>query len=519
MNPKRPLLAAAFAALLIPAAADPVREAVERIDAPPGSRIVVATFFAELLPGLRAVAPAFEEETGIRLVVQGVPYAQYRFWVQARFLAFDAPDLLIFEGTADPWQFGQTGQVINLDQVLDRTNPFDPEVGDWRDAFRDELLQFSYDPNGNLFSIPFTQFGVGFFYNQDLYQEAGLEVPSTWTEFVGVLRDAHESEALRARRVPPIAVAIRPNDAQSTWIAGILLECFLRSRIPDVNLRHDREGWEFDPSDPDSVRGERIDVAERVAAFHKGIIDPARSPEFAAAAAMVKETVPYWRPDFLALSGDDLYRLFASGRTLHFMNGTWFLKDIGPLQEQMREAAPDSAFDFGTFPFPAVDGEHAHLARAGGVNQNAGLRSCIMVPVQRREPWREEAAILLAQFLTSREHAQRVFEAGNVYDLPGMEGVRGKPASDPLLPRERYPLLPLAYFEGYDAQGVSEFWPAWQAFLAAPPGDETLERFLGLLSAMHRRSLARQIRIARDAGMLDEDFLAREIGPGWEADW
>jgi ABC-type glycerol-3-phosphate transport system substrate-binding protein len=232
---------------------------------------------------------------------------------------------------------------------------------------------------------------------------------------------------------------------------------------------------------------------------------------------MVRQLVPWWRPDFLSLSGEELYRLFASGRSLNFMNGTWYLKDIHPLQEQMRRVAPSAAFEFGTFPFPELDGEWARLARAGGVNQNTGLRGCLLLPRQQREPWREEAAIRLAQFLTAPHITQIVFDESNVYDLPAMPEVRAKPESQPLVPRTRYAFLPLAYFEGYDAQAVSEFWPAWQAYLGSPETEAELDRFLERLSASHRGALRRAAAAFPED--VDPEFLTAALGADWEAEW
>jgi ABC-type glycerol-3-phosphate transport system substrate-binding protein len=482
-----------------------------------GKRVVVATYFAEFLPGLRAVAPLFRKETGLELSVQGVPYAQYRFWVQTRFLAQDAPEVLLLEGTSDPWQYGQAGQVMELSDAFNRPNPMAGSEAPWSESFSTELLQFSYDPSGRLFLVPYAQYGVGFFYNADLYEEFGGSPPSTWTEFRTLLAGAAASPALQQRRIAPMTVAVRPDDAQTLWMAAIILECFLRAHTPAVNLRTQSVDWQFDAAEPDSVAGEKIDLSERMAAFSRGIIDPARSPEFREAARMVRQLVPWWRPDFLSLSGEELYRLFASGRSLNFMNGTWYLKDIHPLQEQMRRVAPSAAFEFGTFPFPELDGEWARLARAGGVNQNTGLRGCLLLPRQQREPWREEAAIRLAQFLTAPHITQIVFDESNVYDLPAMPEVRAKPESQPLVPRTRYAFLPLAYFEGYDAQAVSEFWPAWQAYLGSPETEAELDRFLERLSASHRGALRRAAAAFPED--VDPEFLTAALGADWEAEW
>jgi len=473
--------------------------------APPRPRIVIATFFSELLPGLRAITEDFEAATGIALDVQGVPYLSYRMWLHARFLGEDPPDVLLLESTELAWRYGQAGLMVCFDDLIDRPNPLAADTRPWSAAFRKPHIQQSLDTNGHLYLIPFTQYGVGFFYNKKQYTACALQPPTTWD---GLLRNM---DRLQEEGYTAFVTAVKPDDAQTVWIAATMLECFMRVHIPEVNLRT-TPGWRFDCLDRECTIGERIDLSERIAAFEKGIIDPRRAPELAEVARLVKDMSRRWRPDFLSLGGEQIYKIFASGQTAHMMNGTWYLGELADLQALMREVAPETAFDYGVFPFPELTPATTSLARAGGINQNAGMRSCLMVPVQKKAPWRRQAAIALCHYLTLPGPAAKVFSHSNTYDIPAVAAVPPKPEAEALMPKREYAFLPLMNFAGYDTQSLSEFWPLWQGFLG---GTMDLETFLAKLSDSHRASLVRQAEIYAEE--LDVEFLTAQLGPdnGW----
>jgi len=122
--------------------------------APDEPRIVVCTFFSEMLSGLRAVAGDFEAETGIALEVQAVPYLGYQMWLHARFLAKNAPEVLVLENPGLAWRYGQAGLMTCFDDLVEAPNPFAPQDGPWREAFRKPHLLQSLDTNGRLYLIP-----------------------------------------------------------------------------------------------------------------------------------------------------------------------------------------------------------------------------------------------------------------------------------------------------------------------------------------------------------------------------
>lgn len=467
-----------------------------------GAPIRVATFFVEFMPGLRAIAEDYEVETGIPVQVQGIPYPMHKMWVRTQFLSENPPDLLILEGTEIPWQYGQSGLLQRMDPLLVEPNPWDHRYGRWGEFFDPALLQSGRDPTGALWALPFTQFRVGFFYNRTSYDELGLTYPETWSAL------KENFEKLNARGRAAMALAIKANDAQSLWMSALLLEYLLRPQAEAINIEHE-PGWRFNSEDANNVAAEVISLGERIVAFERGHIDPARAPAFAEVARLMKEFSATWRPDFLSLDGQQIFTLFAGAQVEHMMNGTWYVRELGAVQAAMATATSRPMFDWGIFPFPELEATDTDLPLVGSMPQNAGMRACILMAA-RENPAAKERANRFVQYLTSPEVAARVFELGDNYDPPALRDVAPRPELAELVSSDPSANLGLAVITGYDVQSISEFWNSWQKFLAERTSKEG---FLSELSASHRRSLERLAsrHLTKEEAALVEDELGRSF--------
>lgn len=362
--------------------------------------ILMATFFAEMLPGLRAAAADFERETGIHVTVQGMPYTSYVMWVRTQLLSKRPPELILLDDTMIPRFYGQAGLLEELSAEIQRQNEFAPDIASWEECFRKPYVQVCRDEAARLWCLPLTEFSVGFFYNADVYARVGVEVPTTWRELVENMR------ALHAAGETPLITAIGPNDYQTAWMAAILEEWLLRKYIPDVNI-DSSPGWKFDVNDPSTVVDERIAIDERIIAFERGIIDPARSPEYAEILRLIRQVAQYWRIEHAGVDTTELEKFFLTSQSVHMMNGTWYLMNIQNQMRIMAEVAPQRVFKWSVFPFPSLDETDSPLATAGGINQHAGIRSCLMIPKQPEAPQKVQLALQFARFLTSPRHAVR----------------------------------------------------------------------------------------------------------------
>lgn len=472
--------------------------------APPTLRLV--SIHEDLLPGLRAVTDEFTLRTGWPVEVQAVPYPAHELWIRTQILSRKAPDVLLVESTELPWRYGHAGVLVSWDDALASANVFEDAHPSrpWSEAFYDELLQQARDVAGAIWCVPYTQYGVGFFYNREVYETLHLQPPETWE---GLLANF---QAVRASGRTAFVTAVKPNDHQTLWMADMLLELLLRPVAEQVNLQT-RPGWRYDPHDPASARGEVITLEERLVAFDRGLIDPARAPAFRETARLVKRLAAEFRPDFLSLDGEEVPRVFARGQSVHFLNGTWYLRPLTAMQRSIEAIAPERVFPWGVFPFPELTEDSTPLPRLGGINQNSGLRACFIVPRQDALPERQRAAIDLVRFLTASTIAETSFSRTAVHDLPAMVDVPPKPGAAPLVPKARFAFLVLAQFRGYDARSEGEFWTLWQSLLGGLINED---EFVSRLSVSHRAAL---FRLSQEkAAQMDPAFLAHHLPGGFK---
>ncbi|WP_422661067.1 ABC transporter substrate-binding protein [Paenibacillus sp. EC2-1] len=83
------------------------------------------------------------------------------------------PDLLFYFIGADAEGFVNAGKVVPLNQILD-------ENADWKNGFSENALEFAKQKDGNIYAAPLTGFYEGLFYNKKIFDENGLEAPTTW---------------------------------------------------------------------------------------------------------------------------------------------------------------------------------------------------------------------------------------------------------------------------------------------------------------------------------------------------
>jgi raffinose/stachyose/melibiose transport system substrate-binding protein len=97
----------------------------------------------------------------------------------------DPPDLFFM------WGGEVAGPFIDADQVLDLAPYY--EKYDWEDKFapwtKERIMR-----NGNLYGVPYHALGMGFWYRKDLFEEHGLQVPTTFAEQEALCATLKESD-------------------------------------------------------------------------------------------------------------------------------------------------------------------------------------------------------------------------------------------------------------------------------------------------------------------------------------
>jgi ABC-type glycerol-3-phosphate transport system substrate-binding protein len=351
--------------------------------------------------------------------------------------------------------------------------------------------------------LPFTQYGTGYFYNKKIYDAASLKPPGTWTEMIKTFRKIKEND------LPAHASTFKNDYVTLIWVADIILNCFYREKIPDINLLK-KTDVKFDPYDPTSVIDEKIDLSEKIVAFEKGTIDPGVAPEYKEMVSMLYDYAMTWSDDFMASQGVDIYYKFAKGNASSIYNGTWYLSMLDNFQKLLIEISPEKAFDFGVFPFPEITPDCSEFVKAGGIDQNSAVRSFIAVPVQNQK-WRQDAGLLFSQYITSPEAAQVLFEESGTFDLPAMKNVIPRAESLPLLTKQKFASLTVTEMQGFDNQSLSETIVLTQIYFM---GEIDIDEFLRRLSKIHRDSLLRLSKVYKN--QLDLNFIRDKLGRDFE---
>ncbi|WP_026572852.1 ABC transporter substrate-binding protein [Bacillus sp. UNC438CL73TsuS30] len=126
---------------------------------------------------------------------------------------------------------------VNLIQPLNKMY----ERNDWKDKLR----PFAYNlisGEKNIYELPHMIDAIGIFYNKDIFQKNGLEVPKTKDEFLKTL------QKLKDTGISPITVGAR-NGYAIGWLFGVMLESVAGTEKVE-NLLYGNGKW----NDPEIVK-------------------------------------------------------------------------------------------------------------------------------------------------------------------------------------------------------------------------------------------------------------------------
>lgn len=198
----------------------------------------------------QAVADAYTEmHPSVEVVIDLKPSDGYAEWIQNMFGTENPSADIVNINSAG---VAANGKAINYMEYADRTSPYSGKK--WTEQFNYEMQSRDLS-RGEWTSLSLDSVQVLWFYNKDLFAQAGAKVPTTWDELIDAC------EKLEAIGVQPLAV---PGDANSflamqmAWIAQIYVDQTTRSMIEiyrahegDYDYDPDVDGiWKFDVSDP-----------------------------------------------------------------------------------------------------------------------------------------------------------------------------------------------------------------------------------------------------------------------------
>jgi multiple sugar transport system substrate-binding protein/raffinose/stachyose/melibiose transport system substrate-binding protein len=201
---------------------------------------------------------------------------QYGAILQSALTGGGGPDVFAIGASAPaPYKFIAAGQLEPLDSIID------PSLID------EKYFDFS-TADGVNYGVPFALLTIQWYYNKDMFAEAGLEPPKTWDDLVKV------AEALKAKGIIPIAAMGQGAYGQASinWSAEALSASLL--------------GREF-----------IADIVDRKKNF--------TDERFVTFLTKLKELTNYYQPNWQASgsSGTEMQTLFTTDQAAMTVSGLW----------------------------------------------------------------------------------------------------------------------------------------------------------------------------------------------------
>ncbi len=272
-------------------------------------------FGPEMRETIEEINGRFTAETGIEVSYESAPTDQYRNVIKIKLASGDAPDIFgVFPGT-EVVEFSDAGHLANLSGQ----------------GFMDRVMEgatvVTRGSDGDVYALPLDQNVIGVVYNRAIFNEVGLDVPTSWDEFLSACRD------LKDAGYYPLALGNA--DLWVTQLIPYAMASIIYKEIPNF--------------DAEMYAGER--------SFN--------GPEWRAVmeAYMELQDREFFHPGVLSTTYDQTIQLMALEQAAMVVNGNWIIAGI-------REANPD--LDLGMFPFPSVEaGETAWISGAVGIAMGA----------------------------------------------------------------------------------------------------------------------------------------------------
>lgn len=250
------------------------------------------------------------------------------------------------------------------DQLVDLTDYVDD---DWKKLATDACWDVN-SRDGKIYGIPYTRQVIGYFYNKDLFAQAGIEKPAkTWDEFF------EQCDKLLDAGITPLSM----DTADSGWVTSLMLGAMIGAMIGESD-----EGEQFMntmlPTDYNTK--EFIDAATRIQTMFQ----------------------KYTTPDAVGGKYENAASNFFMGQTAIIANGPWMISDFYDTS-MVEDGFADKV---GTAMYP------------GDVMYNSGK---IGFNVASKDEKTLDATLTFVKFLTNEESQLKMLEITG--DIPAMEGL------------------------------------------------------------------------------------------------
>lgn len=327
----------------------------------PSDGVTTLNFFqfkGEALEDFSQIIADFEAENpDIRVVQNQVADADTA--IRTLLVKDKAPDVITLNASGNFGRLAEAGVFYDFsdEPVLDTINPAVQEIIADLGTYGDEVSGLGYVNNAN-----------GVIYNQDIFEEQGLEVPETWDELIAVC------DALEAAGITPFYGTLADSwTGMPSWNA--------LGAYPAMDGFFDAMRAQGEDTGPDSE-----------VSFEK---------DFAEAMDQQYELFGYMQDGYRGATYDDGNAAFANGDVAMLLQGIWALSPIKGINPDIRA---------GIFPYPATDDPDDRVL-VSGVD--------VVVTMAKDSP-RQEEALRFVEYLFQKDVIEEFAASQNM--VPSVKG-------------------------------------------------------------------------------------------------
>ena len=357
-----------------PAAQDP---APAPEPAPANEPVVVK--FPTFQIGVNSFAPVLEKavadfntqnEGKIKLEVEEIPGDQaYNDKMKVLLSADQLPDIIYTGG------YNLLDLALEKNAVMDLTPYFDADP-EWKAMFSDIAIR-NNSRDGKIYGAPMQADLIGYFYNKELFDQAGVSVPKTWDEFFDVCAKLKEAG------ITPMSM----DTADSGWVTSLWLMAMVGTNGAQGNAFANQSN----PTDYNT-------------------------PEFIDAVGKIQTLFQqYTTSDAAGGNYDVAANAFCSGETAMIANGPWMIADFS--NPDMAPEGFDAKLGAACFP-------------GGGIIDDVPIGYLIGA----KEKETQDAAVEFVKYMTGPEVGSMALE------MIGQISANTKVAVDDEI-KAKYPLL------------------------------------------------------------------------------
>lgn len=308
-----------------------------------------------------------EENPNIKVEHEAIgDEATYNNMFKTSIATGDAPDIFVNYGGTQFQDYVESGLFYDLSKVA-------AEDSAWGDKYIESMLDaWKFEGTEGFYGVPFSCFATGLYYNKDLFEQNGLEPPTTIEEFEKVC------DAFMAKGITPFALGDKDNFRGAHLLANLALK---------------RENFDYTKS-----------IIDGETKWN----DTAMKEVFELMSSWQKKG--YLGENITTLDSSGEQALFLNGETPMHLNGSWFMNQVNDSENPER---------VGFVPFPYFekypenkDNWHSGTSEGFSLASNNGEE-------------RLEASIKLLKYLTDAEayNESQKISKGGIYPVTTMEQI------------------------------------------------------------------------------------------------